>query len=326
MDWDSIVQSSDLRNNNLSESTGSSVPPVQAPTPLSPVDNPRKSEDIFDHPAGFSISTAFPAQERWHALPPDIAFSTTDLVLFYVHSHIVLAASDNRFRFLIPMPSMQQTTNLVIHVPESSSVLNIILHLVYNIPSEQYSPPFKTLSDAVNQLPLYGMLPKAHITDHTPLYNQLLSYAPISPIEVYTLAASHDLLELATSTSPHLLSFDLSKLDDQMAEAMGPIYLRKLFFLHVGRCDALKRLLLQPPQPHAPIPTCTPEQQNSLTRARALASARLAWDVRPDISAGFLESSLHRLANDLVCESCKESLRERVKNLVEQWSQVKDTI
>ncbi|KIK62764.1 hypothetical protein GYMLUDRAFT_490373 [Collybiopsis luxurians FD-317 M1] len=323
MDWNLVLQSSDPRNNYLSGSADSSVPPLQAPTPLSPVDNRQKSQGIFDLPAGLSVSTAFPAQARWHALAPDIAFTTTDSVLFYVHSHIILAASENRFGFLIPPPSMQQSTDPVIRVLETSSILNIILHLVYNMPCEQYSPPFKTLSDAVDRLSSYGIHPKAHIVARSPLYNLLLSYAPTLPIEVYTLAAKHDLLELATLTSPHLLSFDLSKLNDGMVEAMGPVYLRKLFFLHVGRCDALKRLLLQPPQPHSPIPTCTMQQQNYLTRAWALATARLVWDVRPDMSVGLLESSLLPLANDVVCESCKESLRERVKNLAEQWSQIK---
>lgn len=221
---------------------------------------------------------------QWHAPPPDLVFATSDSVRFYVHSHIVLAASDNRFHSLIPIPPIDQSSNPEIHVPESSEVFNIILHLIYNIPSSQYSPSFDTVSKAVDRLSFYGINAKAHISAKTPLHNLILSFAPILPIRVYTLAAKHDLLDLAISASPHLLSFNLSTIDQEMAEAMGPIYLRKLFFLHIGRSDALKRVreklivsvlpslmfeqhLLEPPHPHAPTAECSFNDQKSLTRA-----------------------------------------------------------
>jgi len=154
----------------------------------------------------------------------------------------------------------------------------------------------------------------------------LLSQAPLYPLDVYTVAAKHDLHDLAVSTSPHLLSFQLYTLTDEMAEAMGPKYLRKMFFLHIGRSDALKRLLLQPPHPHAPTPWCDFTDQKTLTRAWALASAYLAWDARPDLSTGFLESALSPLAEHLSCDLCKQGLNDRIQNLIVQWSVVKRTI
>ena len=62
---------------------------------------------------------------------------------------------------------------------------------------------------------------------------------------------------------------------------MGPVYLKRLFFLHFGRIDALKRVLLPPPHPHPPTQHCDFTEQKHLTRAWALASAYFAWDARP---------------------------------------------
>lgn len=190
---------------------------------------------------------------------------------------------------------------MVIHVPESSPILNVILHVLYDMSCSHYSPSLETLITAVDRLAFYGVNPKSHIVANTPLYTSLLSQAPLFPLDVYTLAAKYDLHDLAVSTSPHLLSLQLYTITDEMAEAIGPKYLRKLFFLHIGRSDALKRvsqtssnmyarpfdifvqLLLQPPHPHAPTPLCDFTDQKTLTRAWALASAYLAWDARPGV-------------------------------------------
>ncbi|KIK62710.1 hypothetical protein GYMLUDRAFT_197821 [Collybiopsis luxurians FD-317 M1] len=270
-----------------------------------------------------SISSTF---SMWHTLPPDLVFSTSDSVLFYVHSHLVLAMSENRFHSLIPIPSIDQPYNSVIHVPEGSQTFNIILHLVYNIPSKHYSPSMETLSSSVDRLSFYGVQAKKHIVAKTPLYSLLLSYAPLFPIEVYTLAAKHDLLDLAIAVSSHLLSFNVFSLTTEIGEQMGAIYLRKLFFLLIGRNEALKRLLSQPLLPHVPTDNCSFHDQRSLSRAWSLASAYIAWDARPDMSTGFLESSLNPLVSKLTCNLCKESLENRIRNVITAWSQVKRTI
>lgn len=147
-----------------------------------------------------------------------------------------------------------------------------------------YSPPFSVLVTAVNHLQTYGISPKPIIIPSTPIYTLLLSHSPVFPLELYTLAASYDLYDLAVATSSHLLSFPLATLTDEMAEQIGPIYLKRLFFLHFGRSDALKRVLLPPPNPHAPTPWCGFDEQKKLSRAWALASAYLAWDARPGTS------------------------------------------
>jgi hypothetical protein len=166
-------------------------------------------------------------------------------------------------------------------LPDQSAVLNVILHTAYDKSCTHYSPQFPILVAAVNRLSSYGITPKSRIQPSTPLYNVLLTYAPLFPLELYSLAATYDLYDLAVATSSHLLSFPLFHITDEMAERIGPVYLKKLFFLHFGRSDALKRVLLPPPQPHPPTPWCDFTEQKKLTRAWALASAYLAWDARP---------------------------------------------
>ncbi len=77
------------------------------------------------------------------------------------------------------------------------------------------------------------------------------------------------------------LSYHLPGLTDELVDRIGPRYLKRLFFLHMGRADALKRILLPPPHPHPPTLWCDFEEQKRLARAWALASAYLAWEARP---------------------------------------------
>jgi hypothetical protein len=236
-----------------------------------------------------SVSTTFYPGAHHQSLAPDVILLSSDSVFFYVHSHLLLGASENGFHSILPPPpSSNKERDTIVDAPETSTVLNIILHCIYEMSSAHYSPSFSTLTTAVNRLPFYGVRPKLRINPSTALYNILLSHAPLYPLELYTLAATHDLYELAAATSSHLLSFPLATLSDETAERIGPVYLKRLFFLHFGRSDALKRVLLSPPHPHAPTQWCDFSEQKKLTRAWALASAYLAWDARPGMSLSFL--------------------------------------
>jgi len=251
--------------------------------------DPQQSHDgspVVDDPAEgntlVSVSTTFFPGAQHLAIPPDTILLSSDSVFFYVHSHLLIAASENGFRGLLPAPApSSKDRDPIITIPDNSTVLNIILHTVYDMSCAHYSPSFATLVTAVNRLPMYGIRPKVRIAPSMPLFSLLLSQAPLFPLELYALAASYDLYDLAVSTSSHLLSFPLATLTDDMAERIGPVYLKRLFFLHFGRSDALKRVLLPPPNPHAPTALCDFTEQKKLTRAWALASAYLAWDARP---------------------------------------------
>jgi hypothetical protein len=233
-----------------------------------------------------SVSTTFYPGAQHHSMQPDVALLSSDGVFFYVHSHVLLSASENGFNSLLsPLPSPTVDQELMITVPEVSNVLNIILHAVYNMSCAHYSPPFSLLTNTIDRLTVYGISSKTRIASSTSLYAILLSYAPLFPLDLYALAATHDLYDLAVATSSHLLSLPLASISDEMAERIGPIYLKRLFFLHFGRSDALKRVLLPPPHPHPPTSWCDFTEQKKLTRAWALASAYLAWDARPGVSS-----------------------------------------
>jgi hypothetical protein len=297
-------------------------------------------EDPAEENIMVSVSTSFFPGAKHHVLPPDLVLLSSDSVLFYVHSHLLSDASENHFCALIPQAAAKDKANaFFVHVPESSSVLNIILHTVYDLSCAHYSPTFEALATAVRHLPNYGIPPKRSIAPKMPLFTLLLSHAPLFPLDLYALASSFDLYDLAASTSSHLLSLKLSSLTNETVLLMGPIYLKRLFFLHLGRSDALKRALLPLPHPHPPSAACDFTDQKKLKRAWTLASAYLAWDARPgmfpsvklrlfihllkDMSTGMIEAALNPLAENLDCHLCRDSLHARIKDLVIQWSIVK---
>lgn len=157
-----------------------------------------------------SVSTTFYPGAQHDTQPPDFALLSSDSVFFYVHSHILANASENRFRSLLPLPKPKNDEGIVLELSETSTVLNVILHTIYDMSCAHYSPTFETLTTAVRRLPLYGVRPKTRISPSRPLYSLLLSQAPLYPLELYTLAAQFDLYELAVPTSSHLLAFPLS--------------------------------------------------------------------------------------------------------------------
>ncbi|KIM88283.1 hypothetical protein PILCRDRAFT_814190 [Piloderma croceum F 1598] len=190
----------------------------------------------------------------------------------------------------------------------------------------RYSPSFDTLVQALSALRTYGATPKSVITSSNSLHHVLLTYASSRPLDLFALAAEHDLNDLAVATSAHLLSISLSTISDEMATRIGPIYLKRLFFMHLGRAEVLRTILLPPPYPHTPTSECGYAQQNNLTRAWTLASAYLAWDARADLSTDAIEAALTPLGDHLSCGLCRTGLTERIKILIIRWSTIKRTI
>lgn len=261
----------------------------------------------------------------------------------------LLQLSSNSFNSTIPpypmSPTSEDGSQPTIVVPEDSHVLNIVLHILYAIPCSQSCPSVDVISKAVSALKRYGVSMKPLAAPGMCLYDLILSRAPLHPIELYAIAAEHDLHDLAVAISPHLMSFKLATLTDEITVQIGPTYLKRLFFLHLGRNEALKRLLFTPPTLHGPTAQCDFTEQKKLTRAWALAAAYLAWDARPglschkassrwvvthssryplsDLSTSAISSALGSLQDHLSCQLCQNSLRERVKKIVVEWSNVK---
>ncbi|KAF8885185.1 hypothetical protein BD779DRAFT_695099 [Infundibulicybe gibba] len=274
-----------------------------------------------------SISTSFHPGADGHPPNPDLIFSSSDSVLFYVHSHIIRAVSKSAFQpALIAPRSSDKYKNSVVNVSEPSVTLNVILRMLYGKSCEQHSPSFEILLTALRHMPRHGIDPKTHITTGTPLFDLLLSFAPLFPLELYMAASHFDLYEVAASTSSHLLVFPLSTITDEMAEEMGATYLKRLMCLQIDCFQALKRGLLKPPHPHPATRDCGFVEQKKLTRAWALVSAYLVWDARLDPSAHNLRATLNPLTEQLNCPLCLMSLNARLGDVIVQWASIKCTI
>jgi hypothetical protein len=50
-----------------------------------------------------------------------------------------------------------------LNLPEPSPALNVILHAIYGLSCAEYSPPFETLVNAVDCMPIYGINPKSTV-------------------------------------------------------------------------------------------------------------------------------------------------------------------
>lgn len=102
-----------------------------------------------------------------------------------------------------------------------------------------YAPSLDDLTTTLNTMPKYGLDVACYVAPGTELAELLLMYAALRPMDVYALANSHRLTDLAQKASSHLLSFPLANVTDEMAERTGAVALKKLFFLHLGRIDAV---------------------------------------------------------------------------------------
>ncbi|KAI0728037.1 hypothetical protein C8Q72DRAFT_416164 [Fomitopsis betulina] len=292
-------------------------------TPVGPPEKPGSGESDMAVP----VSYTFHPCSCFDDISPDLVLVSADRVLFYIHYHRILTASDNGFGLLLSSAlTLFLDVSPTVMVSETSEVLNIILHTVYNISALPYCPSFETISAALDALPRYGISPKRYAAVGEPLYDLVVACAPHQPIDTYALAGAHDLSDVAVAASEHLLSFLLSTLSNELAERMGAIYLKKLFFLHLGRMDALKRVLIRPPVAHPETAECSLAQQKCVMRAWALAAAHVMWDARPNLSTHMLQSILLPLSRDTKCPDCQLALTERVACAVIEWASVRRTI
>ncbi|KAI0630854.1 hypothetical protein C8Q77DRAFT_1219673 [Trametes polyzona] len=270
--------------------------------------------------SNISVSTTFHPAANLLPIPSDLILVSSDGVVFYVHTTQVLGMSDNYFNGIVSRNKIAGNSTPTPWVPETGTVLNVILHSVYKVSCAHYMPDLDTLVSAVDAMPSYGLSPKTHVAPHTALYDLLLGIAPIQPLKVYSLASRHDLYELARPVSSHLLALPLDALTDDVARTIESVYLKRLFVLHIRRLHALRGLLLPPPHPHPATEGCSFEQQRHLARAWTLAASYLAWESRADVSPSVIEGALASLSEHLRCRQCKNALADRIKELLARWS------
>ncbi|KAI0704092.1 hypothetical protein C8Q76DRAFT_697428 [Earliella scabrosa] len=266
--------------------------------------------------------------------PPDIILVTSDNHRFDVHTRRLRQTSRNSFNSLLP-PAHGAAPVSSVTLPESSDVVDVVLHVLYGKPfltatssgptAAPSLPPLEVIDGALTALIKYGAAPLPSLASPTqPLYALLLAHAPQHPIETYALAGQHALEDVAVAASAHLVSYDISSLTDDLSVQMGPAYFMRLLALQQDRLSALKHIVLVPPPSHAPTAECGAER-GRLAAAWALAAAQLAFDVDPGISAQALQSRFERGCAPVAsrCEECKAALEVRIGEVIEEWSAVK---
>ncbi|PPQ84331.1 hypothetical protein CVT24_012479 [Panaeolus cyanescens] len=230
-----------------------------------------------------SVSTAFNIETLIHESPPDIVFSTSDSVLFYGHTGVILARSPHAFQGVLGGGTMSggSSADTANHIDIPSDEFNIIMHMLYDTSPAAHSPSLQTIIQAIDRTPLLNIDPKIYIVSGTHIFALLESYVPLRPLDIYSFAGHHTLHDLATRCSSQLLSFSLTTLTDAQVERMGAVYLKKLLSLHIYRMEELKKILQKVPEFHAVTDSCKFPDQKALSRAWALAAASLIFDASP---------------------------------------------
>ncbi|KAL7284629.1 hypothetical protein ACG7TL_001925 [Trametes sanguinea] len=216
---------------------------------------------------------------------PDLVITTPEWASFHVHSGRLLLSSSNAFGGLLTQPTYS------LALPEPAVVINIVLSIIYDLQCHHNPPPLPSTEAALDALVKYGVPLAPLAAPQHPLYRLIFSYAPYYPIEAYALAAHHRLENLAAAISSHLLAYDLSRLSDELAIKMGPVYFSRLANLHRARLAALRNIVLRPPAPHAPTANCDHDAQRDLSRAWAFATAEIVWNALPSKSSHPLSPS-----------------------------------
>jgi len=213
-----------------------------------------------------------------------------------------------------------------VHIPEASSTLDVMLHILYDLPFSSHPPSFLSIAEALLTMTKYEIYPSFHLLPSHPCSEVLLSFAALYPLELYTLAAQLDIYHLAASASSHLLSYPPWTISDDVAKQIGAVYVRKLLSLYANRTDTLKKIIIAPPDPHPLSEHCHFSQQKKLELAWATAASRLLWEIKPDISPAAIRMAFKTIGDQISCIHCQETLEARIKQVVNRWVCVKRTI
>ncbi|KAI5822199.1 hypothetical protein K523DRAFT_422161 [Schizophyllum commune Tattone D] len=209
---------------------------------------------------------------------------------------------------------------------DTAETLNIILHAALNRELVGFAPSVSAIGAAVDRFNAYGLDASVLLAPGRPLHRLLASQIPTAPLAVYVVAARADARALAAAASAHLLDKPVHEISDEGAEAMGAVYLKRLFMLHRRRVDALKELLGRAPGMHAEGDGEICEERGVLAKRWDNVTVEIVVNAKPNTPASHIESTLSSIARHLSCERCKTSLQERTQECVADWSAVARTI
>ncbi|KAG8981586.1 hypothetical protein FRB90_007150 [Tulasnella sp. 427] len=192
-----------------------------------------------------------------------------------------------------------------IAVQETSIVFNLLLHVLYG---------------------MYG-LRMIGAGDPSGIGAMILRHAASAPLRAYGLAASQGMEDVCVASSKFTFQITLDAVSENDALRMGPIYLRRLFLLHLGVVETLKKLLALLPSLHEPKGPCTPLGQQKLAVAWREAVASILLQEAPQRTTSTdLIDVLGPLRSQTTCSRCWESCRQRTMEIIRQWETLKRTI
>ncbi|KAH8105136.1 hypothetical protein BXZ70DRAFT_506367 [Cristinia sonorae] len=108
-----------------------------------------------------TVSTAFPPDQD---SPVDIVLISSDHVLFYTQTSQLIEVSDNALDgHLVGEATTSSSSPAVVSIPETSEVLNVVLHAIFSKSSNQYNPLLATLLSATfpwTRCALHSVVPR----------------------------------------------------------------------------------------------------------------------------------------------------------------------
>lgn len=196
--------------------------------------------------------------------------------------------------------------------------------MVYDIPCGRYGPTLDTISQVLGSLPKYGIQPPSTTSD---IWTMLRRHALGDPYYAYALCASAAVEEHCIYVSQLTLSLSPNHITEAEALMIGPIYLRRLCFLHLGRQEALRRIIAAELPEHEPVPGCSQDVRNLVKlRWDAAVAEVLLRQESQNLSPGEIMTVLGSVRAAIPCAICQGSVTAHMRACVEQWASVKKTI
>jgi hypothetical protein len=264
------------------------------------------------------VSSTFFCGSMDEPFPADLVLLSSDQVYFFVHSAILLKHSGNGFAGLLGGDRA--------YLPENSEVLNLILHALYDLDPSKFRPTVALMAAALRSLQNYEVSLDSLLTPSHPVTIIILHLGVQSPLETFAMVAAFKLEHLAIEVSKKLVSVPLHNITDDLAERMGASYLRRLLFLHLGRIDRLKQLLMEPHSSHPVTKDCYESDQKRLQNQWKALAVALGWEARADTSPQRIHSTFTALLLQTSCDQCQLSIKERTRALVVDWASIKSSI
>jgi len=286
---------------------------------------------------------------------PDLIVHSTDAVLLYCHQALLAVKSSNHFNHLLgysscslctvarqriqssqsrgssysPEPRLSCVPTVsqlpTVFVSEESQTFSVVLHMVYNIPLKPHSADLDTIRAALGCLEKYGCSVPENDSD---IWTVLLEQAPANALSVYGIGATYSSDDsLCTLASQYTLSSSLTTLTEADSLLMGPLYMRRLFVLHIERLEELKNILRVLPDQHPPTADCPPISQSALrSQWEASIANILMQDCPQNTQTSDLVENFGPIFDATACHICKESINSHISWMVQDWARVKRTI